>query len=297
MANSAAHPDVLRPRPSIARSGTLMNVPDGSLLNIGCGTRFHPDWVNLDLRPVHSSIERWDASRPLPFADNHISAVYHSHILEHLRKEDALPFVRECHRVLKPGGTLRVAIPDLEAIARIYLESLEEAWADEGSERHRWMVMELFDQVTRELPGGLMVPYLRQLANADSPVWNRIGEEGNAIRRHFNHQHQTENRGPFQARVRKWLSGSWRERLIRWLLGTEYSLLQIGRFRRSGEVHHWMYDRVALRELLIEAGFVDFRCVEPKESAIPNWADYHLDTSPDGAVRKPDSLYVEATKP
>ena len=81
------------------------------------------------------------------------------------------------------------------------------------------------------------------------------------------------------------------------MLGKEYALLQLGRFRRTGELHQWMYDRVSLRSLLREAGFVDFRCVTSTQSAIPNWIDYHLDTTPDGAVCKPDSLFVEAGKP
>ena len=58
-----------------------------------------------------------------------------------------------------------------------------------------------------------------------------------------------------------------------------------------------MYDRVSLRELLTQAGFVHFRCVGPMQSAIPNWNDYHLDTTPDGAICKPDSLFVEADAP
>ena len=97
-------------------------------------------------------------------------------------------------------------------------------------------------------------------------------------------------------RVNGWLFGSWRERLIRWLLGTEYPLLQMGRFRRAGEVHHWMYDRVSLRELLVAAGSVHFRCVGPTESAVPGWSAYDLDTTADGEVCKPDSLFVEARR-
>src|SRR6476646_9135325 len=85
-----------------------------ALLNLGCGQRFHPAWTNLDLTPTDSSIRRWDVTASLPFADASFDAVYHSHLLEHLPAEKALPFLRECRRVLKPGGTLRIAVPDLE---------------------------------------------------------------------------------------------------------------------------------------------------------------------------------------
>jgi hypothetical protein len=88
-----------------------------------------------------------------------------------------------------------------------------------------------------------------------------------------------------------------RERLIRRLLGREYDLLQRARFRHGGEVHHWMYDRQALRELLTAAGFDGFRLVAAGESDIPGWADDPLDTQSDGRPVKPDSLYVEAIRP
>jgi len=58
-----------------------------------------------------------------------------------------------------------------------------------------------------------------------------------------------------------------------------------------------MYDRVSLRTLLRQAGFVRFHRVDPFESAIPGWERYHLDVLPDGSVAKPDSLFAEAVKP
>jgi hypothetical protein len=101
----------------------------------------------------------------------------------------------------------------------------------------------------------------------------------------------------WRQRLRGWLRGSWRERLVRRLLGREYELLQLGRFRRAGEVHHWMYDRVSLRTLLTEAGFVGFRRLSATDSAIPDWDRYRLDEMPDGSPAKPDSLFAEAYKP
>src|SRR5260370_31523440 len=98
-------------------------------------------------------------------------------------------------------------------------------------------------------------------------------------------------------RGRQLLRGGWRERLIRWLLGREYDVLQAARFRQGGEIHRWMYDRQSLRELLTAAGFVAFRVVTAGESAIPGWADDHLDTQPDRAPAKPDSPYAAAVRP
>lgn len=267
-----------------------------ALLNLGCGARYHPAWINLDLAPVDASVRRFDVTRPLPFANATFDAVYHSHLLEHLPREDAAPFLCECRRVLRPGGVLRIAVPDLEAIVRLYLQALGDAaaGAPEARRRHRWLVLELYDQTTREASGGGMRSYLEHQECA--LAWYRLGRDGAVLRQEFRTPTLPARRGAWRNRLRGWLFGSWRERLVRWLLGDEYALLQLGRFRRSGEVHHWMYDRVLLAELLAEAGFVDFRCVGPLQSAIPRWDAYHLDVTADGEVCKPDSLFVEAAR-
>ncbi len=266
------------------------------LLNLGCGPRYHPAWTNLDLAPVDASIHRWDVTQPLPFADASFDAVYHSHLLEHLPRAQALPFLRECRRVLRPDGVLRLAIPNLEAIARLYLYALDDAWFGdkEALAQHQWLVMEMYDQATRESAGGAMRPYLQ--TEPIELAWYRLGADGTILHKHPTSLSQPERQATWQNRIRGWLFGSWRERALRWLLGAEYPLLQLGRFRHAGEVHHWMYDRVSLRTLLTEAGFTRMRCVGPMESAIPDWLGYHLDMTPAGDVCKPDSLFVEAEK-
>lgn len=126
-------------------------------------------------------------------------------------------------------------------------------------------------------------------------AWRRLGKDEAAIRRHLELT-PTASTPTWRDRVKGWLFGPWRERFIRRLLGEEYVLLQLGRFRRGGEIHHGMYDRVSLRDLLTQAGFVNFRCVKPIESTIEHWSDYHLDVDADGIVCKPDSLFVEAER-
>ena len=85
-------------------------------------------------------------------------------------------------------------------------------------------------------------------------------------------------------------------KLIRLFLGRDRIRAQdIGVFRLSGEVHRCMYDRYSLARALDEAGFLSPRIVGPAESAIDGWANFHLDTEPDGQVYKPDSLFMEAS--
>src|SRR5436309_15010871 len=91
--------------PATADLATLAERP--RCLQLGCGARFHPAWINLDLHPQHASVARHDVTTPLSFPDRHFDAVYHAHLLEHLPRPHALPFLRECLRVLRPGGILR----------------------------------------------------------------------------------------------------------------------------------------------------------------------------------------------
>ena len=63
-----------------------------------------------------------DVTKPLPFRDNSFSAIYASHLLEHLYLEEAKALLKECHRVLESQGILRIVVPDLKAIVFDYLE-------------------------------------------------------------------------------------------------------------------------------------------------------------------------------
>lgn len=64
---------------------------------------------------------RWlDVSRPFRFPDASFDAVYCSHMLEHLHPDVAEHCLQEARRVLAPGGVLRLAVPDLDAMVAGY---------------------------------------------------------------------------------------------------------------------------------------------------------------------------------
>ncbi len=122
------------------------------------------------LLQVDPQIIRWDLRNGIPFADGTFDAVYHSHFLEHIDRTAAPEFLRECRRVLKPGGILRIVVPDLELAAEKYLVSLVRA-RDRGVEAealHDEAVSDLFDQFTRNQTIGSslqkpMVRFIEQL--------------------------------------------------------------------------------------------------------------------------------------
>jgi predicted SAM-dependent methyltransferase len=118
-------------------------------LNLGCGLQTHPSWVNIDgswnarlskhpllqgtlstlgliswekVRiPWSSQILIHDIRKPLPFRDASASAVYASHVLEHLYREEGRQLMRESFRVLAADGILRVVVPDLRSIVEEYM--------------------------------------------------------------------------------------------------------------------------------------------------------------------------------
>lgn len=271
-------------------------------LNVGCGRRFSREarWLNVDLAPASPEVTRIDAQHGLPFADASFLAVYHSHVLEHLHREGARGLLRECHRILKPGGILRVVVPNLEEIARCYLARLAEAKADEpGADgRYQWAVAEIFDQMARSVSGGEMTGLLRARdASLREYAIQRCGAEVAGILRDLDAApapRAPAGRAPFSLRR---LARTLREKARRLVLGREFDMLVRARFRESGEVHQWMYDEYSLRQMLSAAGFAEGRRQEAGMSEITDWASYEIDADATGAPFKPDSFFMEAVKP
>lgn len=90
-------------------------------LHLGCGDRVFPGWTHLDERPL----PHVDYCRPAEdlscFEDGCADVIYASHLLEHYPRGETRSVLREWHRVLRVGGTLRVAVPDFQAIAEAYV--------------------------------------------------------------------------------------------------------------------------------------------------------------------------------
>lgn len=240
-------------------------------LNLGCGSRAHPEWTNVDFSPyarlrrrprVVAALDRvgllsderlerlraldpdivcWDLRRGVPFPDRAFDVVYHSHLLEHLPRTAAGGLLRECWRVCRPEGILRIVVPDLERAAAAYTSALERL--DHGDET-AWAAYDsavdaMFEQMVRAEPVG------------------------------------TSGQPPLRGRV---------ERAVR------------GGVDRTGERHLWMYDRHALERLVRSAGFGDVRLESHQSSRIAGWSRFGLDEERGGGELHPGSLYLEAVR-
>jgi SAM-dependent methyltransferase len=127
-------------------------------LHLGCGLNTPDGWIHVDgslgawlakhpilkrvaqlLRmaprsqfeiPWDPDIVVHDVRKRLPFSDASMTAVYSSHLLEHLYLDEAQRLLAECRRVLVPGGVLRLVVPVLRAIVREYLVGAPIAGSD-----------------------------------------------------------------------------------------------------------------------------------------------------------------------
>jgi SAM-dependent methyltransferase len=268
-----------------------------NLLNLGCGERLHPDWVNVDIHSESPHVQAHDISRGIPFPDASFSAVYLSHVLEHFSQPAGLVLLRECHRVLRPSGIIRVVVPNLEIIAELYLQELHKLTSDSSRDTaaYDWMTIELYDQTVRDKSSGQMFDFIQRADPRGLDfIRGRLGGELDRILGFSNAQTPKPKLPSF---VSRFLSAAQRK-LLRLVVGRDgIRAYDAGRFRLSGEIHLWMYDRFSLARALQEAGFLDPACVEASESSIPGWNAFNLDTEPDGRIYKPDSLYMEAARP
>ena len=272
-------------------------------INLGCGTHFHEDWVNIDFSVTGKDVISHNLNEGIPFPSDFFEVVYSSHVIEHFTKKDAMNFLSECFRVLKNDGILRIVFPDLEGIIIEYQKHLSLAINGDkkSAMNYDWIMLELFDQTVRNYSGGNMAEYIYQeeLKNEDY-VFQRIGHEGKELRkRYFAGKAITKAKNDNKRGVYGRIKFAIKIFLIELIFKEKYELiekyLRIGKFRQSGEIHQWMYDRYSLALLLKQIGFKNIEIKTAFGSKIPDFSRYNLDVI-NGEIRKPDSLYIEANK-
>jgi SAM-dependent methyltransferase len=179
-------------------------LPDGrAMLHLGCSARVAEHWNNIDFslllrigqhpafcslffrigllnKPRYERIKKlagqlivWDLKKGIPFADKMFDVVYHSHVLEHIDREHALDFLNECHRVLKPGGTIRIVVPDFELLAKQYLDVVRHMPDTADIDVHEAAVAKIIDQMVLRVPrerakAGALVRLLENILLGDT---------------------------------------------------------------------------------------------------------------------------------
>ena len=268
------------------------------LVNIGCGQVAHPVWLNLDSYPAAPKVLRCDLRSGLPCLAGSVTMCYSSHVVEHLSLQEAAAFLAEQYRVLRPGGIIRVVVPDLEAICQNLVHFLDESRREVpgAKDRLQYTYLELFDQTVRDRSGGELLAMWRNCPQGlEDFVQSR---SGNVL--------QSTCCAPGSGSQRVFashLEKLWRRAREAALGGFGFVLfgrngwraVREGLFRQRGEIHRAMYDEVRLAGMLEAASFHDVRRVGPTESRLSGFDAYELDAV-NGQARKPDSMYLEARK-
>jgi predicted SAM-dependent methyltransferase len=271
-------------------------------LNLGCGPKYvkSNDWVNADMLPYGNEVIQCNFLNGIPFDSNKFELVYHSHVLEHFSKKDGENFIKECFRILNTGGVIRIAMPNLEEIAKQYLANIERGINNEtnASNDYDWIMLELYDQTVRNKSGGLMLDYLtKPKMENEKYVYERIGEDARKWRKSTEDEESIMSKGPLGI-LKKLIE---KPSLIfkgiklvylRVVLSKKgYQNYKIGKFRIGGEIHQWMYDRYSLTRLLQNIGFTDVTLRTATTSFITDWETFKLDNPNEKA-----SIFIEAVK-
>ncbi len=169
-----------------------IRVPTTIKLNVGSGPRVADGWLSLDgswqvyfaKRPRLAAFARvisghkvgtWPKTivyanirKRLAYPDGSIDAVYASHVIEHLYRDEALAFLRDAKRVLKIGGICRIVVPDVKAIVGWYLQHKTENKREASSD----VLMDMMCVSTRaRRSGGILLRLCRAWNDIDLHKW------------------------------------------------------------------------------------------------------------------------------
>jgi predicted SAM-dependent methyltransferase len=89
-------------------------------LMLGAGSNSREGWLMTDIAPQSPAVMYLDVTRPFPFDSDTFEYIHAEHLIEHITWADGLQMLRECRRVLKPGGIVRIATPDLAVLIGLY---------------------------------------------------------------------------------------------------------------------------------------------------------------------------------
>ncbi|MBY5267710.1 hypothetical protein BB931_05000 [Spiribacter salinus] len=237
--------------------------------------------------------------------DGSVGVVYASHFFEHIPRDSIAGFLQECFRILAPGGSIRLVLPDFEEMASTYLKYRSTS----EHEKAEFLIVEIIDQAVRRRPGGELGDTYRQLRSqtGESAAEMRQfinGRNGEAFGGLTNKSQFAPNSASKQASkqasrvlrtVQRRIINIWIRACLR-LLPSAFRAQNVS-LAGIGERHQWLWDFHQVTDALHAAGFVDARKMAFDQTAIDDFPWQALDAGPDGSPRKgEESMYIEARK-
>lgn len=277
------------------------------MVNLACGAWYveSADWINLDFLPQGPSVQQANLLATLPIDSGSADVVYSSHFLEHIPRDRVAGFLDECLRILKPGGVLRLVLPDLENLCEEYLARRRAGEHDKAD----FVVIEMIDQCVRPVSGGELGRYYDSIfsepaARSDTIEFVRYRTGESLAMSGLNAQQlsRMNRKGPLHS-LQRFLSG-WQSRLQRCRLRLGLAILPAAFCAQNvslaavGERHHWLWDFSQLERLLTTLGYSAVTRQNCQSSGIAGFPCFPLDIDASGYPRKgAESMYLEARKP
>ena len=267
------------------------------LLNIACGEVFSKDssWINLDIVSNNKHVKKYNLLNKLPFSSNSVDAIYCSHFIEHIPIHRVNSFLKECYRILKKKGVLRLVLPDFEELTKEYLKQIKL----KNYKFSKIVHLSIIDQCVRKYPGGELDQYYKKLMIEK----NRRKEEIKFINylNGVNFKKKLKKKKPLSQKINQifflfkeffflyWL------RIVTLLLPKSFVDQNVS-FARTGEIHQWVWDYYMLKERLLSAGFknifkTSFNKTKYKEFKLFKFDEYKRKKS-----RGIESMYIESIK-
>ena len=131
-------------------------------LQLGCGPNPIEGFFNTDIQTIEG-VYYVDECQPLPFKDETFHFIFLEHNFEHLSYRDGRALLRECYRILKPNGVLRLTTPCLEFLLEIYNHpetELNQAYMKWHFEKNS---PEIFEDFKDNLPPALLISNFMRL--------------------------------------------------------------------------------------------------------------------------------------
>lgn len=271
-------------------------------INLACGPIFieNSNWINLDYISSSKSVKKVNLLQRLPFNQGTAELVYSSHFLEHIPKLKVIFFLQECFRILKPGGKIRLVLPDLEEMANNYLLYRKK----KEHTKANFLVLEMIDQCVRKNSGGELLKLYKKISNQNNQekqmidfIYKRTGEDLD------NKKYDTRSvNDTFLKKLNYFLSSilsrieKYRIKACLFFLPKAFRDQNVS-LASIGELHHWLWDFYTLKKTLESAGFVEIKRVTALTSQIKDFPFFPLDVDNNKNPRKGlESMYIEATK-
>jgi predicted SAM-dependent methyltransferase len=92
---------------------------------LGAGPCARDGWLPTDITPSRRDVMYLDARKPLPFDDGSVDLIHTEHLIEHIDFPAGQHMLRECARILRPGGRLRISTPDYDRVVALAAQPLD----------------------------------------------------------------------------------------------------------------------------------------------------------------------------